>query len=192
MVQTPSKILTLEEFLKLPETKPASEYIDGKIIQKPMPKARHSRLQGKLINAVNEVTEERQIAYAFPELRCTFGGRSLVPDVAVLRWESIEFDENGEPIDDVLICPDWTIEILSPDQSSNRVTGNILHCLKYGCQLGWLLDPDDRSILVFQAKQQPELRQGTDNLSVLDGIELNLTVEQVFNWLKMKGSDLSA
>ncbi len=36
MVQTPSKILTLEEFLKLPETEPASEYINGHIIQKPM------------------------------------------------------------------------------------------------------------------------------------------------------------
>ena len=32
MVKTPSIMMTLEEFLKLPETKPASEYIDGKII----------------------------------------------------------------------------------------------------------------------------------------------------------------
>lgn len=126
------------------------------------------------------------MAYAFPELRCTFGGRSIVSDVAVLCWEHIDFDENGEPRDEVLISPDWTIEILSPDQSSNRVTGNILHCLKYGCKLGWLLDPDDHSILVFQPKQQPELRQGQDDLIVFDGIELNLTVEQVFSWLKMK------
>ena len=36
---------TLEEFLKLPETKPASEYIDGKIYHKPMPKGKHSTLQ---------------------------------------------------------------------------------------------------------------------------------------------------
>ncbi|MEB3177895.1 MAG: Uma2 family endonuclease [Nostocaceae cyanobacterium] len=186
MVQTPSKNITLEEFLKLPETQPANEYIDGKIVQKPMPKARHSRLQSKLISAVNEVTEPRRIAYAFPELRCTFGGRSIVPDVAVLRWKNIKFDENGEPIDDVLISPDWTLEILSPDQSSNRVTGNILHCLKHGCQLGWLIDPDDRSIIVFQPKQQPELRHNKDDLIVLDGVELNLTVEQVFDWLKMQ------
>jgi Uma2 family endonuclease len=34
MVQTQPKGITLEEFLKLPETKPASEYIDGQIIQK--------------------------------------------------------------------------------------------------------------------------------------------------------------
>jgi Uma2 family endonuclease len=33
--------LSLEEFLELPETKPASEFIAGEIIQKPMPKTRH-------------------------------------------------------------------------------------------------------------------------------------------------------
>ncbi len=101
--------------------------------------------------------------------------------------EHIDFDENGESVDDVLVAPDWTIEILSPDQSSNRVTGNILHCLKHNCQLGWLIDPSDRSILVFQPKQQPELRRGKDDLLVLDEIELKLTVEEVFGWLKMLG-----
>ena len=44
----------------------------------------------------------------------------------------------------------------SPDQSSNRVTGNILHCLTYGCQLGWLIDPNDRSVMIFQPQQQPD------------------------------------
>ncbi len=29
MVQVPTKSLTLEDFLQLPEKKPASEYIDG-------------------------------------------------------------------------------------------------------------------------------------------------------------------
>ncbi len=154
---------TLEEFLKLPETKPASVYIDGEIIQKPMPKARHSRLQGKLVTTINQVVEGNCIAYAFPELRCTCGGRSIVPDVVILNWKNIRFDANGEPIDDILTAPDWTIEILSPEQSSN-LTGNILHCLKYGCKLGWLIDPDDRSILIFKPKQEPQLFSGQDIL----------------------------
>ena len=38
--------------------------------------------------------------------------------------------------------PDWTIEILSPEQSSTRVVSNILHCIDHGCQLGWLIDPE--------------------------------------------------
>lgn len=186
MVQISSKSLSLEEFLQLPETKPATEYINSGAVQKPMPKTRHSRLQAKLTSTINDVTEERKIAYAFPELRCTFSGRSLVPDVAVLRWSRIDFDDDGEPVDDVFIAPDWTIEILSPEQSSNRVTGNILHCLKHGTQLGWLIDPDDRSILIFLPNQQPELHQGDNRLVVLDGIDLQLTAAQLFGWLKMR------
>lgn len=97
-VKTPS--LTLEAFLKLPETKPASEYLDGEMIQKPVPKTRHSRL--------------------------------------------------------------------------------------HGCQLGWLVDPRDRSVIIFQPQQQPEFCHQQDRLIVLAGIELELTAERVFGWLKMK------
>jgi Uma2 family endonuclease len=43
IVQTPLKSLRLEEFLTLPETKPASEYFDGKITQKPMPQESTAR-----------------------------------------------------------------------------------------------------------------------------------------------------
>ena len=177
--------LTLEEFLKLPETKPVSEYINGEIIIKPMPKGKHSRLQLKLCNSVNDVTESEKIAYAFPELRCSFGIRSIVPDVAVFNWPRISFAADGEVPNDFLIFPDWTIEILSPDQSSNRVIDNIPYCLNHGCQLGWLIDPQDRSILVFRSNQQPEIFRGNELLPVLTGINLELTVAQVFGWLKM-------
>lgn len=53
MVQAPSKRLPLTEFLQLPETKPASEYIDGQIIQQPIPQGKHSVIQGALISAIN-------------------------------------------------------------------------------------------------------------------------------------------
>jgi Uma2 family endonuclease len=110
--------LTLEEFLKLPETKPASIYINGEIIQKPMPKGKHSRLQLRLCNSINDVVESVHIAYAFPELRCSFGIRSVVPDVAVFNWSRIPFAADGEAPNDFLLPPDWTIEILSPEQYS--------------------------------------------------------------------------
>ncbi|MFB2936366.1 hypothetical protein ACE1B6_14040 [Aerosakkonemataceae cyanobacterium BLCC-F154] len=49
MPQISSNAITLEEFIKLLETKPACEYIGVKIIQKPMSKIRHSRLRAKLM-----------------------------------------------------------------------------------------------------------------------------------------------
>lgn len=185
MIQTPLRTLTLEAFLQLPETKPASEYMNGEVIQKPMPKSRHSRLQGKLGGKINEATEAERIAYAFPELRCTFGQQSVVPDLAVLRWSQIEFDPDGEPLDNVLVAPCWTIEILSPNQSANRVAENILHCLSHGSELGWLLDPGDRSVLVFLPNQQPKIYRGQQTLPIPAGLPLTLTAAEVFGWLKM-------
>lgn len=185
MLQARSKPLTLQEFLQLPETKPASEYINGEIIQKPMPKGRHSRLQGKLCATINQAAEEAKIAYAFPELRCSFGGRSIVPDVAVFQWDRIPFTPDGEVPDNFDLPPDWTIEILSPDQRPNKVLGNILHCLEHGSHLGWFIDPDDLSILFFLPQQQPVLCQGDRVLPVFPDLALTLTGDRVFGWLKM-------
>lgn len=188
MSQLATKKLTLEEFLKLPETKPASEYIDGRIIQKPMPQGKHSKLQGRLVTAINLVVEPQRIALALPELRCTFGGRSIVPDVAVFAWERIPLDQNGDIANVFEAAPNWTIEILSPDQNQTRVTGNILHCLNHGSKLGWLIDPDERSVLVYPPGLQPELLQEfTQILPVPDlGIDLQLTVGELFGWLRLE------
>lgn len=79
-VATNTSPLTLKEFLQLSETKPASEYINGEIYQKPMPQGKHSLLQTRFSTAINQVGEPQKLAYALTELRCTFAGRSIVPD----------------------------------------------------------------------------------------------------------------
>lgn len=185
MIQTPTKTLTLEEFLKLPETKPASEFIAGKIIQKPMPQGKHSTLQLDLGADINLALKPQHIARAYPELRCTFGGRSIVPDVAVFTWERIPRDQNGEVSNIFPIAPDWTIEILSPDQSQTKVVRNILHCLANGTQMGWLIDPDEKLVFVYFANRTIAVFE-TDNdiLPVPPFAEsFSLTIGKLFSWL---------
>ena len=122
MVQIPTKPLTLDEFLKLPESKPASEFIEGQIIQKPMPQGKHSTVQLDLGAGVNLALKPQRVARAYTELRCTFGGRSVVPDVTVFTWARIPRDDDGKVSNVFLIPPDWTIEILSPEQSQTKVS----------------------------------------------------------------------
>jgi Uma2 family endonuclease len=179
------KSITLEEFLKLPETKPASEYIDGKISQKPMPQGEHSRLQGKLVATINGVAETPKIALALPELRCVFGGAAIVPDIAVFRWERIPREASGRIANRFETHPDWAIEILSPEQSQAKVLRKLLHCSQNGTELGWLLFPEDASILTILPNQRVEMLTGTDQLPILSNIDLSLTVEQVFSWLNL-------
>lgn len=98
-----------------------------------MPQGKHSRLQLKLCDAVNQLAEERKIALAFSELRCTYpagsrtacvyGGRSIVPDATIFSWGRIPVDADGEIQNVFNIYPDVTIEILSPDQKATKVIG---------------------------------------------------------------------
>ncbi|MFB2973029.1 Uma2 family endonuclease [Aerosakkonema sp. BLCC-F183] len=175
--------LTLEQFLKLPETEPASEFINGEIIQKPMPQGEHSTIQIDLCEAINQVAKPQKIAKAFPELRCTFGGQSIVPDIAVFRWARIPFLPSGRIANRFEIHPDWAIEIVSPEQSQTKVLEKLLYCSRNGTELGWLIYPDEESILAVFAGQKVELYKGADRLPIIDGIELQLTVETVFSWL---------
>ncbi|MEJ7639579.1 MAG: Uma2 family endonuclease [Singulisphaera sp.] len=87
--------MTLEDFLKLPEESPSLEFIDGRIEAKVSPQQKHGRIQVKLTSHINQFAEPHQIGLAFPELRCTFAGRSIVPDVVFLLREHIELDKRG-------------------------------------------------------------------------------------------------
>jgi len=188
MVQVRAKTLTLIEFLELPETKPASEYINGNIIQKPMPKGKHSILQTQLSTTLNAALQPKQIAWAFSELRCTFGGRSTIPDVCVFTWSRIPCDDNGEIANNIETYPDWSIEILSPEQSQTRVTKNILHCLEYGSQMGWLIDPGEQTVLVYFPPDQVKVfDQASDRLPVpAFAANVELTVGELCSWLVVR------
>ncbi|BAZ40091.1 hypothetical protein NIES4101_60520 [Calothrix sp. NIES-4101] len=186
MVKVSTKLLTLNEFLKLPETKPASEYINGQIIQKPMPQGKHSKLQGKSVTVINNITEPKCIALALPELRCTFNGRSIIPDVSVFTWNRIPLDENGDIANTFTSYPDWTIEILSPDQNQTKVTNNILHCLNAGCEMAWLIDPDEKSVLAYPNSKQPIFCEEPEQLIPTPEFmgDFQLSIGELFSWLK--------
>jgi Uma2 family endonuclease len=99
----------------------------------------------------------------------------------------IPLDETGDIGDRFSIPPDWTIEILSPQQPQTRVIDNILFCLNSGTELGWLIDLDETTILVFRAGEQPQLKRNNDklpSLSHLSGWEIS--VNQVFNLLNFR------
>lgn len=189
IASTQIKGLTLEEFLQQDyiDESPAYEYIDNQIIRKPMPKTHHSRIQLKLASLIESATLKGNKVMAFTELRCTLCDRSIVPDILVVETEKIPLDEDGELENNaIFFSPIWTIEILSPIQTSTRVIDNILFCLENGSQLGWLIDSQEKIIMVFQPEKPLKIYRQDETLPIIENIDLSITPNNIFSWLKIK------
>jgi hypothetical protein len=111
------RIMTLEEFQKLPELDPPLEFRDTQVSQRSHQAPWEGALQIRFAMLVNQYAEPRRLAMAFPNTRATFGGGSLVATVGVCRSEKIPRFPNGsigvvvqEPWDLVMeFCPDGGI-----------------------------------------------------------------------------------
>ena len=86
-----------------------------------------------------------------------------------------------------LIPPDWTIEILSPDQSQTKVVRNILHCLAHGTQTGWLIDPEEEEMVFvyFADRTIAIFEEASEHIPVPAFAEpFMVTIGQLFSWLE--------
>jgi Uma2 family endonuclease len=142
--------LTLAEFLRLPETEPASEYDDGEVCQKTMPTTWHSVVQRLLAYVFTIYLRDHPIGEAGSELRCIFGPtgreRAYVPDYVFIVGVPPGFGSTNGPYEG---APDLAIEILSPDDRPSRVRRKVRFYLANGVQFVWLVDPDRRTLTLI-------------------------------------------
>ncbi len=181
--------MTLEQFLAWPriDEKPYLEYIDGQVEEKVSPQLRHNLFTARLVDALNRFAEPGRLGFAFPEQRCNFAGRSIVPDIVFLLDGHIICDENGDLIDELPIPPDIHVEIRSPDQSTVKTVAKLEHSMRQGCQLGWYFDPYRRTIDVYRPGRPPERLAADgflDGSPVLPGFRL--PVADIFGWIQYR------
>src|SRR5689334_16874662 len=115
MTTTPTRLLSLEEFLRMPETEPYTELIDGVPEQKPVGKKRHSKAQWKIGILLREHPATRS-GTGWPELgfkfRRTTQGNLRVPDFAFY----LPGNEDDGSDDYPERAPDLAVEIRSERQ----------------------------------------------------------------------------
>jgi Uma2 family endonuclease len=161
--------LTLEEFLKLPETKPYSEYVDGEVRQKSTPTTEHGIIASLLSLVVGSFLRTNPLGICGTEIRCVFGtpGQELarLPDFVFISAARFARARLGP----FRGAPDLAVEILSPDDRMVDVMEKVAFYLANGVRLVWLVNPYDRTVTVFASPTNP--RVFTEN-DTLDGGEV--------------------
>lgn len=182
----PQRQLSLDEFLRLPEHKPALEYLDGVVTQKVSPKTSHSGCQAEVVERFNRHLRPSKLGFAFPELRMTFGGRSLVPDVAVFRWERIPRGPSGAVLEDVLAPPDVVVEIATPGQTLVALNRRCAWYVANGVRVVLLVRPRTCSVTVFRQNVEPVIAREEVRVDLGDVFPgLSFTVRELFEALDL-------
>jgi Uma2 family endonuclease len=176
--------MRLDEFLALPETKPALEYVAGRVTQKVAPQGQHGILQAEFSERVNVFARPTKLARAMTELRATFAGRSRVSDVAIYLWERVPSLPNGRAGNRFTEPPDVAVEIVSPDQSTTDLIDKCVWYVRNGVRIALVVDPDHDVVLRIRPDALLDVLRGDDRIDldeVLPGFEL--TVAQLFESL---------
>ena len=180
MVQTPTKRLTLEEFLKLPEGDITYELVDGEAIPKMSPKRFHSRLAVTFCLLLENWSKNKGEVGLEWAVTLKRNGENWVPvpDLLYISYDKLpreRFEDEACPFP-----PELVIEIISPGQSFGDLSEKATDYLKAGVARVWIVDSQAKSITIFYPSAPPQTKRGKDSLKDNVLPELEITVEQVF------------
>jgi len=130
----------------IPQTKPATEYINGRLVQKMSPRGAHALAQGAFVTAMSVWADAERRGRVGPEWDFDLapsGERTnrLVPDVAYVSYERIGW-EDDEAAQTPIVAPNVAVEILSPGQTVANSAERVRIFLACGAELVILVDPE--------------------------------------------------
>lgn len=157
MTATPRLLMTEEEFLaKYADELPSYEFVNGEVTQKPMTKRSHSAL-ARRISARLDAYIGQVGGTGGPEptvdLSKGSGRHYRVPDVAY--WSGAK--DTRKPI---LGAPTLSVEIISEGQTRGELREKCHLFRAAGTEVCWLVDPDRRSVEVFDDARDGEVLSG--------------------------------
>jgi len=135
--------------MRIPDTKPATELIDGRLVQKMSPRLRHQALEKRWVAALDAWAQGR--GEAFAEWRHEFRApghsfASLVPDVAYESYATLS--ELGPAVSEVPPrAPEIVVEVLSAGESERSLTWKVGAYLAAGTTVVFVVDPPRRTVV---------------------------------------------
>jgi len=145
------------------QTKPASEWIAGRVVQKVSPSQRHASAQARIVAALLAWSDKFETGRVGTEWEFRIAPpvekpRTLVPDVAFLSYRKVS-PERERAAQYPLTAPDAAFEVLSPRDRKSYVAEKIRVYLASGTALVAIVDPDSRIVTMHDASGTQILKE---------------------------------
>ena len=160
--------MTPEEYLALPEEKPYLEYVDGMVVQKPMPNEDHAELASELDFHIRTWVKQRKMGRLGVEARAKLG------ELPNYRLPDLSYWKPGVPRGEQA-PPTLAVEIRSKDQTRAELQRKCELWRTAGVETCWLIDPVSRTAEVFEGRNKSGTVVTMLKADCLPGFELSLT-----------------
>lgn len=122
------------------------EYVNGELLERNVGSKLHARIQANLSHKLVEYLRSHPPGYVAVELRVKLVGAAGVefrlPDVAVVVGDTSAEDAYLDR------APDLVVEVRSPGDAIAELLRKMELYFAHGAQLGWIVLPEERSVLV--------------------------------------------
>jgi Uma2 family endonuclease len=175
------RLMTIEEFIGLPNDGKKYELVKGVLVEVCRPKPIHGRIASRIDQRLSRFVEAHKLGMVTVESGyiVSHNPDSLRgPDVAFISTERLaDFDLNEY----IPVSPDLVIEIISENDQPIEIESKIHEYLSGGSSFVWVVYPQDQTVVVFDDSGDYETY---DRLSTLEGRHIlpgfKLPVAEIF------------
>jgi Uma2 family endonuclease len=163
------KLMTVEEFsafVHRPENRDRwFELVRGEVIELPPPKRLHGSVCGNVGGWL--YVYKRDVGWG--DVTVNDAGLVLEHDPDTVRGPDVAFYGETQTEEEVggysHTPPLLAVKVLSPDDKANQVARKIADFLANGVQLVWVVDPQDRTVVVHRQGQLPKVLCVADEIT---------------------------
>jgi Uma2 family endonuclease len=159
-----TRLLTIEEFERLPDDGWRLELVRGQVIREPPTGFEHGVVaihMGAILLAFVEENELGKVVGTEAGFVLSVEPPTVrAPDIAFVSEERLNFD----PKRFAPLAPDLAVEVLSPSNTVSEIHDKVLDYLAAGTRLVWVADPVLRTVTAYRSRHDIRLLAAQDEI----------------------------
>ncbi len=176
---TAKTLTTAEQLAEMPDDGKRLELVKGELIEMPPTTLEHSHIALKIGAKILLFVEQHDLGIAgvgepgFTLARNPDTVRA--PDVVFVSKERLPQERNRAFLE---LAPDLVVEVVSPSNSAPYMQAKVEDWLSAGVRLVWVVYPNTRSVVVYNAQREAKLLGVNDTLTgepVLPGFQCKVS-----------------
>ena len=163
---TAEKLITAEEFFRMPDAEDGSQYelVRGELIKMPPPNPRHGQCCLAVGAALRDFAKKQKLGW----VATNDPGVILQRDPDTVRGPDVAFWSSQRlaqlPNSYTEVVPDLAVEVVSPTDTHRQLSERVLDFLRHGVRMVWVVDPDQRIATVYRSRQDVRILEESEEV----------------------------